>query len=251
MHYCWRAQLNWRGSLKIQFLGCLAIIALATGCYHGTIETGLTPSVQTVEKSWASSWIYGLVPPSTVETSQKCPNGAARIETQRSFANALVGILTSGIYTPMAIKVTCAQGQTSLLPMPVPPESRQPLRHRRQYRLRVASFPPHRLPETSPGEKAQIVIGAPRSEADRAAAAEAFARGKAYVGSHEWAKAEQSFQRAILFDGSVAEYQAAMGSLMMILHRWVDAEAAYSAAVLLDIDNPEYRRQLKEARSRR
>ncbi len=95
------------------------------------------------------------------------------------------------------------------------------------------------------------MIGRPRSETDRAAAADAFARGKAYVGSHEWPKAEQSFQQALLFDGSVAEYHAAMGSLMMLLHRWVDAEAAYTAAVILDVDNPEYRRQLKEARSRR
>jgi tetratricopeptide (TPR) repeat protein len=238
--------------LKIQFLSCSAVIALTSGCYHGTIDTGLTPSAQTVEKSWASAWVYGLVPPSTVETSRKCPNGAARIETQRSFTNSLVNFLTGGIYTPMAIKVTCAQGQTSLLPVPVPPESGRPVPTPSTVppARRVVSSAPTPA-ETSPGEKAQIVIGAPRSEADRAAAAEEFGRGKAYVGSHEWAKAEQSFQRAILFDGSVAEYQAAMGSLMMILHRWADAEAAYSAAVLLDVDNPEYRRQLKEARSRR
>ena len=95
------------------------------------------------------------------------------------------------------------------------------------------------------------MIGAPRSESDRASAVDAYAEGKAQMGSHEWAKAEQSFQRAVLYDGSVAEYHAALGSLMMLLHRWVDAEASYSAAVLLDVDNPEYRRRLKEARARR
>lgn len=86
----------------------VVLLILATGCYHATIETGLTPTATTIEKPWASGWIYGLVPPSTVETAAKCPNGAARVETQLSFANQLVNVLTLGIYTPMEIKVTCA-----------------------------------------------------------------------------------------------------------------------------------------------
>lgn len=109
-------------------------------------------------------------------------------------------------------------------------------------------------PPTSPvgsPTRAQATIGAPASEADREAALRAFGDGNAYVGSHEWEKAEQSFQKAVLFDGSVARYHAALGSLMMLLHRWVDAQASYSAAVLLDVDNAEYRRLLKEVRARR
>ncbi len=81
------------------------------GCYHATVETGATPSTQTVEKSWASGWIYGLVPPSTVSTASQCPNGVAKVETQLTFGNQLVGLLTLGIYTPMAIKVTCSVGR--------------------------------------------------------------------------------------------------------------------------------------------
>jgi Bor protein len=89
----------------------------ALGCYHATIDTGLAPSTQTVEKSFASSWIDGLVPPSTVETASKCQHGAAKVETQLSFVNMLVGFITFGIYTPMNIKVTCAQaGRASLSP---------------------------------------------------------------------------------------------------------------------------------------
>ncbi len=86
-----------------------AAVAL-TACYHATIDTGLTPSTQVVEQSFASSWIYGLVPPKTVETASRCPNGAAKVETQHTFVNQLVGFLTLGIYTPMHIRVTCAQG---------------------------------------------------------------------------------------------------------------------------------------------
>ena len=82
---------------------------LLAGCYHATIETGRTPSTVTVEDEWADSWVYGLVPPDTINTAQRCASGVARVETQLSFLNQLVGFLTLGIYTPMSIKVTCAQ----------------------------------------------------------------------------------------------------------------------------------------------
>jgi hypothetical protein len=90
-----------------------AAIFLLAGCYHATIETGLTPSTQVLEQSFASAWIYGLVPPKTVSTTSRCPDGAAKVETQLSFVNGLVGLLTLGIYTPMHIRVTCAQGSAA------------------------------------------------------------------------------------------------------------------------------------------
>jgi Bor protein len=52
--------------------------------------------------------VYGLVPPEDMETKAKCTNGVAKVETQQSFRNGLVGILTLGIYTPWQIDVTCA-----------------------------------------------------------------------------------------------------------------------------------------------
>ena len=88
----------------------LAAIALLAGCYHATVETGAPPSNEVVEKGFASGWIYGLVPPKTIETAAKCPNGVSKVETQLSFVNQLVGLLTLGIYTPMSIKATCAEG---------------------------------------------------------------------------------------------------------------------------------------------
>src|SRR5438552_17792348 len=85
-------------------------VFLLAGCFHATIETGLAPSNQVIEKGFASSWIAGLVPPSTVETQAKCPHGVSKVETQLSFVNQLVAFLTLDIYTPMNIKVTCAEG---------------------------------------------------------------------------------------------------------------------------------------------
>ncbi len=90
----------------------------AAGCYHARVETGLTPSAQMVEQTFASGWVYGLIPPSTVEAGQQCPNGVAVVETELSFVNQLVSALTFGIYTPMHITVTCAAGGTSSLSAP-------------------------------------------------------------------------------------------------------------------------------------
>ncbi len=86
----------------------LGVLLVATGCYHATIDTGKPPAPETIERPWATSLIYGLVPPPVVETAARCPNGVSRVETQLSFLNQLVAWLTFGIYTPMSIKVTCA-----------------------------------------------------------------------------------------------------------------------------------------------
>ena len=90
-----------------------ALLFCSIGCYHATIETGLTPSPQTIEQPFAASFIGGLVPPSTVETASKCPNGVAKVETQLSFLNWVVSAVTLSIFTPMDIKVTCAAGAGS------------------------------------------------------------------------------------------------------------------------------------------
>jgi hypothetical protein len=88
----------------------LALPLALAACYHATIETGLPAGNEVIEKNFASGWIAGLVPPSPVSTMSKCPNGVSKVETQLSFVNQLVAWLTLDIYTPMAIKVTCASG---------------------------------------------------------------------------------------------------------------------------------------------
>ncbi|MDZ4699331.1 MAG: Bor family protein [Rhodothermales bacterium] len=85
------------------------------GCYHARVETGLMPSAQVVDIPFATSFIYGLVPPAEVDGAAECPNGVAIVETELSFVNSLVGAITFGIFTPMHIKVTCAAGATGML----------------------------------------------------------------------------------------------------------------------------------------
>ncbi|HEX4634339.1 MAG TPA: Bor family protein [Gemmatimonadales bacterium] len=96
----------------IAAIACAALLVSTAGCFHATVETGLAPSSSEIEKGFASAWIYGLVPPSTVETQAKCgAKGVSKVETQLSFVNMLVAFITLDIYTPMSIKVTCAAGK--------------------------------------------------------------------------------------------------------------------------------------------
>ena len=84
------------------------VLLLLPACYAAKVETGLPASNTQIRQTFASSWIYGLVPPKTVAAAAQCPNGVAVVETQLSFLNQVVGVLTLGIYTPMQIVVTCA-----------------------------------------------------------------------------------------------------------------------------------------------
>lgn len=92
-------------------LAVLVLLTLTTAaCYRATVDTGLTPSGETVENSWAHAFIGGLIPPATVETAARCPAGVARVTTELSFLNALANAVTWGLYSPMTIKVACAAG---------------------------------------------------------------------------------------------------------------------------------------------
>jgi hypothetical protein len=53
---------------------------------------------EVIHQSFASGWVYGLVPPKTVEAESRCSNGVSKVETQHSFVNELVAFLTLGIY---------------------------------------------------------------------------------------------------------------------------------------------------------
>ncbi len=102
---------------RFLMVSIVVLLSATAACYHATVHTGLTPSSVVVEEGWAPGWLWGLVPPSPIETAAKCPLGVAKVETQHSFLNLLVGGLTGGIFTPMSIKATCAQaGRASLSP---------------------------------------------------------------------------------------------------------------------------------------
>jgi hypothetical protein len=92
----------------------LTAALLATGCYHQVVETGATRGSRVVERPWTATYIFGLVPAAEISVAAECPNGVAVIETQQSFVNGLVGVLTLGIYTPQTVRITCAGGGAQL-----------------------------------------------------------------------------------------------------------------------------------------
>jgi hypothetical protein len=97
MRHRWRNHLAW-----------VSVPLVLAACFHATIQTGATPGTTVISQPWASSFVFGLVPPKTVEAASQCPNGVATVETQHSFLNMVVAFLTIDIYTPMTITVTCA-----------------------------------------------------------------------------------------------------------------------------------------------
>ena len=87
---------------------------LVSGCYHQIVQTGRTPGTTVIERPWTATWLWGLVPADQISVVSQCPSGVATVETQQSFANGLVGLLTLGIYTPQEVRVTCATGSAAL-----------------------------------------------------------------------------------------------------------------------------------------
>jgi hypothetical protein len=97
----------------------IAAATFVAGCYRVTVITGAPPAttatppaVVTLDRPWQHSFINGLVPPSELNVQQQCPNGIARVMTERSFVNEVASFVTSGIYSPMRTVVTCASSPT-------------------------------------------------------------------------------------------------------------------------------------------
>ena len=85
-----------------------AAFVVSAGCYHSIINTNLTPGTEVHHEAFRAAFIAGLVP-ATVDASSYCQGKRwARVETQYSFLNVIVGAVTAGIFTPMYITVTCA-----------------------------------------------------------------------------------------------------------------------------------------------
>jgi hypothetical protein len=87
-----------------------------TGCFHQVIQTGRTAGTTTVEKNYVATWLWGIVPAKPIDVRQQCPGGVATIETQQTFMNGFVSLLTLGIYAPQHLKVTCAASTAGMPP---------------------------------------------------------------------------------------------------------------------------------------
>src|SRR5690606_24645778 len=91
-------------------LPLLLSLLLTAGCYHQVVHTGATAGPRIIEHPWTATYLFGLIPAAEISTVAQCPNGVAVIETQQTFLNGLVGVVTLGIYTPQTVRITCAAG---------------------------------------------------------------------------------------------------------------------------------------------
>lgn len=92
----------------------VSLTIVATACYHQVVRTGAPPSGTVIERPWTATFVFGLVPATAINTAAECPAGVAVVETQQTFLNGLVGVLTLGIYTPQTVRITCAAGGSSM-----------------------------------------------------------------------------------------------------------------------------------------
>jgi hypothetical protein len=86
-----------------------------TACFHAVVETGRPAGTTVVRKPWVNTFVFGLVGAQPIDVTAQCPGGVARVETQQTFLNGLIGGLTLGIYTPQSATITCAAGRTGAL----------------------------------------------------------------------------------------------------------------------------------------
>jgi hypothetical protein len=96
----------------------LVAVTLLAACFHQVVQTGRKPGPVVVQQEWVKTWIFGLIAADPIDVRRQCPSGVATVETQQSFPNTLVGMVTIGIFTPQTVKITCAAAGSSPSPSP-------------------------------------------------------------------------------------------------------------------------------------
>lgn len=94
---------------RFRNLAVVALVAAAVaGCYRVTVVTGAPATATKIDLPWQKSFVFGLVPPDTINARATCPNGVAEVMIEHSFLNGLVANLTWNLFTPIHPVVTCA-----------------------------------------------------------------------------------------------------------------------------------------------
>jgi hypothetical protein len=96
-------------------LSLVLLVSATAGCYHTIIESGLPPGPVGYQGDWETGWIVGIVP-AEVDATAVCGGPWSRVETQQSFLNGLVSMLTLGIYAPHEVTIVCAAGGSDRQP---------------------------------------------------------------------------------------------------------------------------------------
>ncbi len=89
---------------------CLGLTVIATGCYNVTIrpEGGFKIASKPTFEQRQDFYLWGLVGESHIDTSRVCSkNGPAQMQSEMTVVDALLGLVTLGIYSPETAKIWC------------------------------------------------------------------------------------------------------------------------------------------------
>jgi Bor protein len=88
----------------------LSAIFLAGGCFSTTYVAKSAVASPTKVEQKMNFFFWGLSGTGEVNVPEACSGrSAAKINTQHTFVNGLLGIITLGIYVPRTAFITCSQ----------------------------------------------------------------------------------------------------------------------------------------------
>jgi hypothetical protein len=101
----------------------MAALLTSAGCFTTTVRSGHPPGdpPQGWHDRWHSGWLLGAIEASGPhDLARVCPRGWSQIETFTDPSQALITLLTLGIYAPQTVRVVCVaeRGQEKSPPAP-------------------------------------------------------------------------------------------------------------------------------------
>ncbi|PWU12881.1 MAG: Bor family protein [Bdellovibrio sp.] len=100
--------------IKIISLGVSALMFAA--CSTVTISPPGKTTVVSTEPTYKDSkpfFLLGIVGEETVDVQKICSGPPIQMQTQNTFLDSFLAIITIGIYTPKTVKVWCQGGRNS------------------------------------------------------------------------------------------------------------------------------------------
>lgn len=85
----------------------VSVISITSVAATAQDSTSITARV-TAAKSWATTFVYGVVPAAVAEAAAQCRDGLAKVRRGESPTGTLVSVMTLGMFNPITIAVTCA-----------------------------------------------------------------------------------------------------------------------------------------------
>ena len=96
--------------LRMAVVAAVALSMAGCSTYRiGYRDATVAPGGQTHEVS-QNFFLWGLAGGDQVALDRLCSNGVASIDSERSFVDGVLSVITAGLYTPMTVRVQCTSG---------------------------------------------------------------------------------------------------------------------------------------------